>query len=411
MVATLLIPVQAASFTLTNLKVEMETSEDVLVMNSDVDLTFQLTNIETGDPITGAQVEVHIERETSTDDNGHMHGKPMEVPDGVPVPAVEIEVTEDPKSGWNLHVQTTNFRFAPKNASTGKVWGEGHAHLYIDDVKIGRLYTEWYHIGDLDKGDHTVRVTLNTNDHMDMAVDGVMVADSVTITQVNDPGHGHMMMPKCEVPDGVPTPTVAITVHEDPKKGWNVQVGTGAFRWAPENASTAPVMGEGHAHLYVDDHKVARLYGGWYHLGALEDGEHQVRVTLNANNHSDYAKDGVVIEAVATVVAETGHSPDSLTVMAKEGKRAGTYTVAHHFEKAGKYTIEVHVSGDGSDEVTRAFELEVLEGDPAPITIAGVILYVALAIAVIIAVQYVYTRRKVRRLQEISHGSEAGKDP
>jgi hypothetical protein len=402
--------VQAADFTVTNVKVEMETSEDVLVMNSDVDMEFTLTDTDIGAPITGAQVEVHIERKTPGGGDGHHGGEPMEVPDGLPVPSVDIVVTEDPRSGWNLHVAVTNFVFAPDHAGTENVWGEGHAHLFIDDVKIGRLYTEWYHLSAMDQGDHTVRVTLNTNDHMDMAVDGVLVADTVTVTQGEDPGHGHSSQPKVEVPGGTPVPTVAVTVLEDPKSGWNVKVETGDFRWAPENASSTHVMGEGHAHLYVDDHKVARLYGGWYHLGAMVEGEHQVKVTLNANNHSDYSKDGVVIEAVATVISEARHNPDVLTVMAKEGKKAGTYTVAHHFDRSGEYSIEVHVLIGGSDEVTKVFELEVLEGDPAPMTIAGVILYVALAVAMIIGVQYVYTRRKVRRLQEISRRADDAED-
>ncbi|UCC92315.1 MAG: hypothetical protein JSW25_06475, partial [Thermoplasmata archaeon] len=327
MVLTLLASAASAvGFTVTSVDVEMETSEEVLVMNSDIDLTFTVTDKETGDPITDCDVEVHIERRTSGDDpngNGHMHGDPMEVPDGVPAPKVEIEVTEDPKAGWNLRVITTNFEFAPEHASTENVWGEGHAHLYIDDVKIGRLYTEWYHIGGLDKGDHTVHVTLSTNDHMDLAVDGVLVEDTVTFNQAEDPSHGHMTPPRYEVPDGVPTPGVDVTVHQDPKSGWNVEIGTDNFRWAPENASTAPVMGEGHAHLYVDDHKVARIYGGWYFLGELKVGEHQVRVTLNANNHSDYAKDGVVIEDVVTVIVKVvddndGHSGTSVTLTAQK---------------------------------------------------------------------------------------------
>jgi hypothetical protein len=56
--------------------------------------------------------------------------------------------------------------------------------------------------------------------------------------------------------------------------------------------------------------------------------------------------------------------------------------------------------------VAQAFEVEVLEGDPAPITIAGIILYVTLAIVVIVVVQYWYTRRKVRQLQEASRQAE-----
>jgi hypothetical protein len=410
----LLVPVLGAMASSGNVRIEMETSEDVLVMNSDVDIRFTVTDMGSGEPMVGCEVEVHIDLEDpgDTSGNGHMHGEPVEVPDGVPDPAVEIQVLEDPKSGWNLKVVTTDFLFAPQRASTDNVWGEGHAHLYIDGVKVGRLYTEWYHIGGLDKGDHTVRVTLNTNDHMDLSVDGEMVEDSVTFTETRDPmGHGHGMMPLYEVPDGVPTPEVDLTVHPDPKMGWNVQMSTGSFRWAPENASTGPVMGEGHAHLYVDGHKLARVYGEWFYLGALEAGEHQVRVTLNANNHSDYAKDGVVIEDVVTVTVEPdggdgGHGATSVTHTAREGGKPGTYVVSHHFAEAGDYTIEVHVAGEGYEDASRTFSVEVLEGDPAPITIAGVILYVALAIAAIVVVQYVFTRRKVRKLQEASRLSE-----
>jgi len=418
-VLALMVPTLAtAYFTVESVDIKLEASEDVLVMNSDIDLTFSVTDKGTGDPITDCEVEVHIQRKGSTDDpngNGHMHTEPMEVPDGVPDPGVDIEVTEDPKSGWNMRVHTTNFEFAPERASTDNVWGEGHAHLYVDGVKIGRLYTEWYHIGGLDKGEHTLRVTLNTNDHMDMSVDGVMVEDTATFTQEEDSGHGHMEMPKVEVPDGVPTPDVEVTVHVDPKSGWNVEIETSEFRWAPENASTTPVMGEGHAHLYVDDHKVARVYGGWYFLGALEVGEHRVRVTLNANNHSDYAKDGVVLEDVATVIVKVvdgngGHSGDIVTLSAEKGKKAGTYVVTHHFAKAGDYVIEVHVIGEGYDEVSKAFSVEVLEGDPAPITIAGIILYVVLAVAGIILIQFLWTRRNIRRLQQISDEADEGLD-
>ena len=410
--AMLLSTAQATIISLERVKVDMETSEDVLVMNSDVDLTFTVIDLETGDPMTGCQVEVHIDRDTGdgVDGDGHTHGEPVEVPDTVPAPGVVVKALQDPKAGWNLHVLTDNFRFAPERASTANVWGEGHAHLYVDGAKVGRLYTEWFHVSGLQVGEHTLRVTLNTNDHMDMTVGGVVVEGSVTVTETREPsGHSHGMMPLYQVPDGVANPDVQVTVHQDPKKGWNVHMGTTDFRWAPENASTAPVMGEGHAHLYVDGHKVARVYGEWYHLGSLAEGEHQVRVTLNANNHSDYAKDGVVIEDVVNVTAtgvDDGHGSTSITLTAAEGREPGKYRVTHHFEEAGDYTVEVHVAGEGYEEVSRSFSLEVLEGDPAPVTIAGVVLYVALAIGAIMAVQYVHTRRGVRQLQEASERSD-----
>lgn len=88
-----------------------------------------------------------------------------EVPDSETLPIITgLTVTPDPKSGYNVHVQTEHFRWAPEHASMDHAPGEGHAHLYVDDVKINRMYGEWYYLT-LAPGAHTVRVSLNTNDH------------------------------------------------------------------------------------------------------------------------------------------------------------------------------------------------------------------------------------------------------
>jgi hypothetical protein len=115
---------------------------------------------------------------------------------------------------------------------------------------------------------------------------------------------GHMGHAVLELPKDVPAPTVAIRVIEDAKAGWNVQVDTTNFRWAPEHASQAHVPGEGHAHLYVDGKKVARLYGPWFHLERLAPGTREVRVTLNANSHEELAVNGKILAATASVVVK-----------------------------------------------------------------------------------------------------------
>jgi hypothetical protein len=67
------------------------------------------------------------------------------------------------------------------------------------------------------------------------------------------------------------------------------------FRFVPEHASRAHVLGEGHAHLYINGNKVTRLYGEWYHIPALSPGTHKIVVTLNANSHEDLVVKGKVI--------------------------------------------------------------------------------------------------------------------
>jgi len=115
------------------------------------------------------------------------------------------------------------------------------------------------------------------------------------------PGMSHDSMPMrhgtMEV-GGMPAPpAVRLTVHKDPKAGWNLQVQVENFRFAPEHASTAHVPGEGHAHLFIDGKKVTRLYGEWYRIPALAPGTHKITVTLNANSHEDLTIKGKPISA------------------------------------------------------------------------------------------------------------------
>ncbi len=95
--------------------------------------------------------------------------------------------------------------------------------------------------------------------------------------------------------------SVRVKASKDRMMGWNLQVRTRAFRWAPGRASSAHRAGEGHAHLFVDGKKVTRLYGPWFFLGELSPGRHKVKVTLNGNDHSDYVRAGKPIAATAVV--------------------------------------------------------------------------------------------------------------
>jgi hypothetical protein len=111
---------------------------------------------------------------------GHQHGM-LEIAEGEPVPTIEISVIKDPMKGWSLRTETTNFEFAPELASTPHKPGVGHGHLYVNGKKVTRLYSEWYFLGDLPPGKNVIRVTLNSNDHNDLAVDGKVIEDQATV--------------------------------------------------------------------------------------------------------------------------------------------------------------------------------------------------------------------------------------
>ncbi len=248
-------------------------------------------------------------------DDGHGHGG-HEIGDAEAIPTLAVTATPDAKAGVNLQVEVTDFAFAPEAASTEHVLGEGHAHVYVDGEKLGRVYGEWMYLG-LDPGEHEIRVELNGNDHAPLLVEGEAIEQIVTVEVPESAamdGHAH--------PDGFeaeePHPTVSLSVTEDPKSGWNIRVETSDYTFAPEKASTmTTTSGEGHAHLYVDGGKITRLYGEWYHFaGDLTAGAHEVRVELSANDHSPYLADGAPIEDVVTItVAGDAGSDDTGTEM------------------------------------------------------------------------------------------------
>ena len=96
-------------------------------------------------------------------------------------------------------------------------------------------------------------------------------------------------------------PSVKISVSKDSMSGFNLVVKTENFDFAPENINQAVQQNQGHAHIYINGEKLARLYGNHYHLSGLTSGEKEVMVTLNANNHGEFTVDGQGISDTVTI--------------------------------------------------------------------------------------------------------------
>lgn len=114
------------------------------------------------------------------------------------------------------------------------------------------------------------------------------------------PGGTH---PRFDIPAHQPIPTVTVQVHPDPHKGWNLEIRTTHFTFAPEQLDRPTQWNAGHAHLYLNGQKLTRLYGPWYYLEHLPAGQVQVTVTLNTNHHQDLYHNGQRIEASTSVSA------------------------------------------------------------------------------------------------------------
>ncbi|KJS43021.1 MAG: hypothetical protein VR71_12220 [Roseovarius sp. BRH_c41] len=101
-----------------------------------------------------------------------------------------------------------------------------------------------------------------------------------------------------------PAPAMTLTLHPDGAQSRNLHIGVENFTFDPEGVNGPAVPGRGHAHLYLNGVKIARAYGPWMQLDALLVGTHELRVTLNANDHTQLASNGVPIETTIAVVIE-----------------------------------------------------------------------------------------------------------
>lgn len=139
-------------------------------------------------PETSTDDSEEMAMDDAQDDHSHDHATLMEV-DYEPVPTIELRTHLDPKSGVNLEVITTGFTLAPERASTEPVAGEGHFHIYVDGVKLRRLYAHWAHVDLQEPGDYEIRVEMSANDHAALAVNGVKL-DATTIVTIPGPSEG-----------------------------------------------------------------------------------------------------------------------------------------------------------------------------------------------------------------------------
>ena len=125
--------------------------------------------------------------------------------------------------------------------------------------------------------------------------------------------------------------SVAITAEPDADGGVSVSIMTVGFRFAPELVDHAHTEGVGHAHIYVDGEKLARVFEPYYQIDDLPPGDHEIRVSLNSNNHGELAYDGKKLEATATVIVPDvgqGHGNHGEDSSAAHGHGGEQETVA-----------------------------------------------------------------------------------
>lgn len=109
-------------------------------------------------------------------------GDICQVGEGEPVPRLSLSVTGSQEEGYTVTIATQNLTMTEPVEGMGHMPGYGHGHLYLDGVKLQRLYTTTARIGALPPGEHLIRVTLNSNDHRAYVTDGQPITAEVALS-------------------------------------------------------------------------------------------------------------------------------------------------------------------------------------------------------------------------------------
>ena len=130
-------------------------------------------------------------------DHSHI---PVEVPAEVATPSLSLSVSRDWMAGLNLELHVADYELRPPpsgldmaalmqpsiNTETGLA--EGHAHLYINGLKVQRIYGPNVHLPEalFKPGLNQINVSINNHGHMYWTADGRQIMATLFINLDND---------------------------------------------------------------------------------------------------------------------------------------------------------------------------------------------------------------------------------
>ena len=100
-----------------------------------------------------------------------------------PYPTIDLKVFKDSMDGYNLYIDLKNFNLDPSQVGKENRDNTGHLHLYVNDIKIARVYSKWFHIPqryfNLEK--NLIKVTLNANMHDEFTINEKPIVAEIEI--------------------------------------------------------------------------------------------------------------------------------------------------------------------------------------------------------------------------------------
>lgn len=132
------------------------------------------------DPAAHGAGTGHLSHDANTSHAGHTHAMLDISEEPGMAPGLTLALHHDAGNSYNLEVQYQHFDLRPERVNGPHIPGTGHAHIFVDGVKLTRLYSDWFLLSNLTPGSE-VKVTLNANSHEQLMHDGQAIEATIIV--------------------------------------------------------------------------------------------------------------------------------------------------------------------------------------------------------------------------------------
>lgn len=230
----------------------------------------------------------------------------------------------------DVHVDIMNFTMNGSAIGGDNMIGEGHYHIYINDVLVGPFNETMVTLTDLPAGDHVLKVAIVNNDHSYIHP---MVMDMVHFT----------------LSDSRPMIDIVKPMDGDFFYGGDltVEVSIDGFLMNASAIGGNNTVGEGHWHLYINGDLIGPYTSSIVALNDLPAGHHELKVMLVNNDHSPVmpeAMDMLMFHLLPVPAIEIT-SPENGTVI--EGTTLELEVEVTDFILSASAVGEANMAGEG----------------------------------------------------------------
>ena len=114
-----------------------------------------------GSEVTARVIHAGAHEDVGAMNHGAGHGM-----EASPTPTIQIVPPTTPNvDGFKVQLTFDNIELVAAPDGAAHIDGQGHAHIYLNGLKLGRLYEDNFELGSLQPGNYALRIALNTNDH------------------------------------------------------------------------------------------------------------------------------------------------------------------------------------------------------------------------------------------------------